>query len=73
MGVLGDTFQWTDSDQVIVYLKQSLWALKALQFFHDNLQESLSKIGDARNEMITQINMVCGVFLCSRQIFLVWH
>ena len=60
MGVLGDTFQWTDSDQVIVYLKQSLWALKALQFFHDNLQESLSKIGDARNEMITQINMGPG-------------
>jgi len=58
MGVLSDGFQWTDSDQVIVYLKQSLWALKALQFFHDILQESMSKLSDAKSEMLTQINMV---------------
>lgn len=42
--MLDDTLRWTDSEQVIVYLKQSLWALKALQFFHDTLIESLNKI-----------------------------
>jgi hypothetical protein len=69
MGVLGDTFQWTDSDQVIVYLKQSLWALKALQFFHDNLRDALGKIGDARDEMLTQIKIVSSRWMVSRQSF----
>jgi hypothetical protein len=56
--VLEDTLRWTDSEKVVIYLKQSLWALKALQFFHDTLTDSLNKISEARNEMLTQINMV---------------
>ncbi len=55
---MDDTLRWTDSDQVITYLKQSLWALNALQFFHNKLTDSLSKIAEAKSEMMIQINMV---------------
>ncbi len=58
MELLGDSFQWTASEQVVVYLKQALWALKALQLLHYSIRDSLIKIDEAKNEMLTQINMV---------------
>jgi hypothetical protein len=55
---LQDTFTWTNSDDVIVKLRRSLWTLTVLQVFVATMKEALQRISEVKTEMKAQINGV---------------